>query len=186
MNEFNIEDLERKNIYKAPEGAFERIQSNVFSSLPAASQVPEPKRFSLKSYTRYVAAAALALVFGLGLYTLKTKEQFDQEKIDREFKLSVDGENLKQTAEPFAVEENTAKTPGEVLTSEPSANPTHTPVLTAAHTTSEKAAPRQTRAKTTKPLKTEAAVEQVLTSFSSAELAELSSDAELDVYLDLY
>lgn len=186
MKEFNIEELERKNIYQAPEGVFERIQSTVLSQVEATSPRSQPKRFSLKSYTRYAAAAVLALVFGLGLYTLQTQEQFDQEKIDREFKLSVAGASLENSNEPLAVEENSSEAPREVLTSPPAANPTHTPVLTAARTTSVKAAPVQARAKTTKPLKTEAAVEQILTSFSSAELAELSSDAELDVYLDLY
>ncbi|MEF9480259.1 hypothetical protein OWR28_23485 [Chryseobacterium sp. 1B4] len=59
MKEFDIEKLERKNIYTVPENLFENIQESVMNDIKTSKKAPV-----FKLNWMYAAAASLALIFG--------------------------------------------------------------------------------------------------------------------------
>ncbi len=209
MKDFDLEKLERKNIYKVPENLFESIQGKVMSELNDFDleklerkniyTVPEnlfeniqervlneikveKKAPIFKLNWAYAAAASLALIFGAT------------------FVLNNDDSNNADTPTHFATNDQGHKKESEVayetlqsdLTSVENNNQTvgnqenkksfYTNDNANIETTSE------TKTQTVKPVKkqTETQMNEYLDAFSNSEISELASNSTQDVYLDIY
>ncbi|ROH98928.1 MULTISPECIES: hypothetical protein [unclassified Chryseobacterium] len=179
MKEFDIEKLERKNIYTVPDNLFESIQGKVMNDIKTSKKAPV-----FKLNWMYAAAASLALIFG-ATYVFNS----DNDSVEK-------GLNSKEV---YTVNSNKGepKTEGELayetlksdLTSVENNNQTvenqENNKSYVAKTT------RDNTAKSAEPVKTatkkeETRMNDYLDSFSNSEIAELASNSTQDVYLDLY
>ncbi|MCT2408747.1 hypothetical protein NZD88_14455 [Chryseobacterium antibioticum] len=176
MKEFDIEKLERKNIYKVPDDLFENIQNSVMNEVKANKKAPV-----FKLNWMYAAAASLALIFGA---TYVFNSDNDPAK---------DGVNSKT----YAVNEKQPKTESERayetlesdLTSVENNNQTVSNQISKAVSYTPKTGGNNVTAQ--QPVKAgvkkeETKMNEYLDSFSNSEISELASNSTQDVYLDLY
>lgn len=180
MKEFDIEKLERKNIYTAPENLFENIQEKVMNDIKT-EQKPAPV---FKLNWMYAAAASLALIFGVtfiynsnndsGDKNLNSKEIYANHKGESKTEAEMAYETLK--SDLTSVENN-----NQIVVNQK--NNTSLPSEVEGRNEKETVSP-----KTVKPAtkKEEARMNEYLDSFSNSEIAELASNSTQDVYLDLY
>ena len=180
MENLDIEKLERKNIYKLPDDAFEKMQVNVLQET-----FPPKKGKIIKMNWIYSAAAAVTLLFGLSFFINNDPQSTEnvmmgqtspkEESSVATVSLPIDKEvkeyNEKNSKElvPENNEEilNTKKSkslavsnPNEVRTSKSTSNK--------------------------KIQSAEIPMDQIIASFTSADLADLGKNTEQDIYLDLY
>lgn len=181
MKEFDIEKLERKNIYTVPDNLFENIQERVMNDIKTEQKAPAPV---FKLNWMYAAAASLALIFGVTFIYNSNNDSEDK------------GLNSK---EAYALHKGEPKTEAELayetlksdLTSVENNNQTtvsqnnNTSLAVKDEGKNEKEAVSQ---KIVKPVtkKEETRMNEYLDSFSNSEIAELASNSTQDVYLDLY
>lgn len=197
MKNFDIEQLERNNIYKTPGDFFAGMQENVLKQTvhqtPTAETArAEGKTIPMKTNWIYAAAAALALLLGVGFFiknmnaapenpqpttasTLKTETPITQTMAGEQPQLMASevqkpDENVTQDLTFEKTEYQTVRREPQVIQVKSFANVTE----------KSKATPSKSER-----IKRED-VDQILTSFTSSELAEMSKDAEMDVYLDLF
>ncbi|KFF22513.1 hypothetical protein [Chryseobacterium sp. JM1] len=176
MKEFDIEKLERKNIYKVPDDLFQNIQNSVMNEVKANKKAPV-----FKLNWMYAAAASVALIFG-ATYVFNS---------DNDPAKNVLNSNA------YAVNKQAPKTEGERayetleadLTSVENNNQTvsNQGTQTVSYTAKEGA----DNVRTAQPVKATAKKEETkmneyLDSFSNSEISELASNSTQDVYLDLY
>lgn len=179
MRDFDIEKLERKNIYRMPDDLFETVQEKVMSEVKAGKQAPV---FKLK--WAYAAAASLALIFGATFVFNSYNET--SESSERTQTAYVADNTEKKTESQIAYE--TLKSD---LTSVESNNQTHESEQSkrslAKENKTEKAS-AGIKNQTAKPLskENEAQMNAFLDSFTNSEISELASNSTQDVYLDLY
>lgn len=209
MKEFDIEKLERKNIYTVPENLFENIQGKVLSGLDefdleklerkniytvSESMYDDVQNHVInKVFSRkqapvfklnwaYAVAASLALIFGAT------------------FVFNSDNEPIKENGNAnaaYALNNSEPKTESEIayetlqsdLTSVENNNQT---VVNQVDNKSiaQKGTGKQQKA-STQPVKSaskkqETQMNEYLDSFTSSEISELASNSTQDVYLDLY
>ncbi|MDF2933757.1 MAG: hypothetical protein K0R36_3088 [Chryseobacterium sp.] len=209
MKDFDLEKLERKNIYKLPENMFESIQERVLSEMNdfdleklerkniykvsdhlfenvqenVIMQLNVNKKAPIfKLNWGYAAAASLALIFGSAF----VYNSFSDSNDDNTSVKNYASNNSDQKKESEVAYE-TLKSD---LTSVENNNQTidnqqkNQQIKTVAYV------PEKTEAKpqTVKPVskKTEAQMSEYLDSFSNSEIAELANNSTQDVYLDLY
>ncbi len=208
MKDFDLEKLERKNIYKLPENMFESIQERVLSEMNFDLEKLERKNIYkvsdhlfenvqenvimqlnvnkkapiFKLNWGYAAAASLALIFGSAF----VYNSFSDSNDDNTSVKNYASNNSDQKKESEVAYE-TLKSD---LTSVENNNQTidnqqkNQQIKTVAYV------PEKTEAKpqTVKPVskKTEAQMSEYLDSFSNSEIAELANNSTQDVYLDLY
>lgn len=197
MKNFDIEQLERKNIYKTPENFFAGMQENVLKQTVHQTQIaetakPEAKIIPMKTNWIYAAAAALALLLGVGFFiknmnaapenaqptaanTLKTETPITQAEEAEQPQLIAS--EVQKPEETVTQDLTFEKTEYQTVRREPQV----TQVKSFASVTEK---PKAALSKSEKVKRED--VDQILTSFTSSELAEMSKDAEMDVYLDLY
>lgn len=209
MKEFDIENLERKNIYTVPENLFENIQESVLSGLdefdleklerkniyPVSESmyddvqnhvinkiIPRKQAPVFRLNWTYAIAASLALIFGAT------------------FVFNSDNETVKKTVTAntnYAANNNEPKTESEIayetlqsdLTSVEKSNPKIVSQNTGKSFAHNKTANQQKIA--AQPVKSaskkqETQINEYLDSFTSSEISELASNSTQDVYLDLY
>lgn len=177
MNSFDLEKLERKNIYKVPEKLFENIQENVLNSV-----LPVKKAPIIKLNWAYAAAASLALIFGATFVFNSNNGSEDAANS----KAAYSSNNNKQKPES----EIAYETLKSDLTSVDNTNQTvrsqdnNKEYLAAENANKEQKKTTQTVPTVSK--KEETQVNEYLDSFSNSEIAELASNSNQDVYLDLY
>lgn len=207
MKDFDLEKLERKNIYKVPENLFENIQGNVLSGINdfdleqlerkniytvpenifetvqdnvVKSILPAKKAPIFKLNWAYAAAASIALVFG-ATFVFNNGDPADPAK------------------EQVAVNHQEPKTESQIAYETLKSDLTS--VENTNHTDSSQDN-NKSLAKEEKPAKTadevkpksspsvskqnEAQINEYLDSFSNSEISELASNSTQDVYLDLY
>lgn len=179
MKEFDIEKLERKNIYKVPDNLFENIQESILNDIKTEKKAPV-----FKLNWMYAVAASLALIFGITFVFNYNNNSEDK------------GLNSKET---YAVNKGEPKTEGEIayetlkadLTSVESNNQTFVNQKNNVDfsTNAENGSGKETVSQ--KPVKAvvkkeENRMNEYLDSFSNSEIAELASNSTQDVYLDLY
>ncbi len=181
MKEFDIEKLERKNIYTVPENLFENIQERVMNDIKAEQKTAAPV---FKLNWMYAAAASLALIFGVTFIYNSNNDSADK---------------VLNSKETYALHKGEPKTEAELayetlkndLTSVENNNQTvenqknNTSLALKNDSGNEKETVSQ---KTVKPAtkKEEVRMNEYLDSFSNSEIAELASNSTQDVYLDLY
>lgn len=171
MKNLDIEKLERKNIYKVPDGFFEQMQSEVLNEIQ-----PKQNAKIIKLNWVYAAAAAITLFFGITFV-------IDQNNQKEEVMTQVsNGENSSVTSSLSSNKIKSEATAAlQVLEDD----------LVSANQ-KENTKPITIAGKQTKrenkiiPQNTEVQVEQILVNFTSAELADIGKNTEQDIYLDLY
>lgn len=174
MKDFDIEKLERKNIYRTPANFFADVQENVLRQ-----GAPAPKTKVISFNWAYAAAAAVAAIFGVTF--MISQDETEPQIVKNEQSPPV------QTA--AKVEENVPEatiayqTLAEDLTSLQADNQKDVPapIMVASEQNSEKIEVAKTTA-----VSPEVQVDQILANIPMAELADLGKNAEQDVYLDLY
>lgn len=178
MKEFDIEKLERKNIYTVPDNLFENIQESILNDIKTEKKAPV-----FKLNWMYAVAASLALIFGI---TFVFNYNNDSDK----------GLNSKET---YAVNKGEPKTEGEIayetlkadLTSVESNNQTFVNQKNSVDFSNNAENESGKETVSQKPVKAvvkkeENRMNEYLDSFSNSEIAELASNSTQDVYLDLY
>ncbi|MFC5875029.1 hypothetical protein SAMN05443633_11643 [Chryseobacterium arachidis] len=207
MKDFDLEKLERRNIYKVPDNLFENIQGRVLSGMNdfdleklerkniytipenlfetvqenvMNKVLPAKKAPIFKLNWAYAAAASLALIFGATF-------------------VFNNGDVNEEAQHTFAVNNNEPKTESQIayetlqsdLTSVENNNQTvsnqrNKEAFLTKIDRAEKA--ENDASKTVKPVSTQKEVQmnEYLDNFSNSEIAELASNSTQDVYLDLY
>ncbi|MDQ1098219.1 MULTISPECIES: hypothetical protein [Chryseobacterium] len=176
MKEFDIEKLERKNIYKVPEDMFKNIQDNVMNDVKARRKAPV-----FKLNWAYAAAASIALVFGA---TFVLNSGGDDPVNDT----ASTTKNYAAEAAPARESEQAYEVLQSDLTSveknnQTSENRGNNSGYAQAVTDQSNKKPQTVK---TVSKQTEAQMNEYLDSFSSAEISELANNSTQDVYLDLY
>jgi len=209
MKDFDLEKLDRKNIYKMPENMFENIQDRVLSEMNGfdLEKIERKNIYKVSDHLfeniqervlndinankktpvfklnwGYAAAASLALIFGSTfLYNSYSDSNGD-----------------KNSAESYALNDPAPKKESEIayetlksdLTSVENNNQTIDNQQTSQQIKTVAYVPQntETKQKPVKPVskKTEAQMTEYLDSFSNSEIAELANNSTQDVYLDLY
>lgn len=207
MKDFDLEKLERKNIYKVPENLFENIQGKVLSGINdfdleqlerkniytvpenifetvqdnvVKNILPAKKAPIFKLNWAYAAAASIALVFG-ATFVFNNGDPADPAKEQ----VAV---NLQEPKTESQIAYETLKSD---LTSVENTNQTDS-----SQNNNKSLAREEKSAKTADEVKpksspsvskqNEAQINEYLDSFSNSEISELASNSTQDVYLDLY
>ncbi|GAA4164209.1 hypothetical protein GCM10022217_34430 [Chryseobacterium ginsenosidimutans] len=206
MKDFDLEKLERKNIYKVPENLFENIQGKVLSGLNdfdleklerkniytvpeklfeniqenvLKNVLPAKKAPIFKLNWAYAAAASLALIFGATFV-------FNNDSPKGEYSQTTVASS---NQEPKTESEIAYETLKSDLTSVENNNQTVVNQdANKSFAEDEQNEEQKTATKTVKPVskKEETQVNEYLDSFSNSEISELASNSTQDVYLDLY
>lgn len=175
MKEFDIEKLERKNIYTVPDNLFENIQEKVMNDVKAGKKAP-----IFKLNWGYAVAASLALIFGSTFVfnsvndtkeTTNSQAAYASNSQEPKTESETAYETLK--SDLTSVENNNQKVGNQDNKSFAQDNSTEI---------------KKTETRTVKPVskKQETQMNEYLDSFSNSEITELASNSTQDVYLDLY
>ncbi|MDQ1160049.1 3-oxoacyl-ACP reductase-like protein [Chryseobacterium sp. SORGH_AS 447] len=209
MKEFDIEKLERKNIYTAPDNLFDNIQAKVLSGVndfdleklerkniyTVSENVfediqdhvinkvfPRKKAPIFKINWAYAAAASLALIFG-ATFVFNNDGNADDPNVAVAYTV--------QNQQPETESEKAYETLKSDLTSvenDHQNNESQKNKKSVAQNKPQAKTDKQTAAKTgqTVSKQDEAQMNDYLDSFSNSEISELASNSTQDVYLDLY
>lgn len=173
MKEFDIEKLERKNIYKVPDNLFENIQEKVMNEVKEKKKAP-----IFKLNWAYAVAASLALIFGI-TFVLNSDDSADNP--------DTKGIYTQNNPAPKTESEKAYETLKSDLTSIENNN--QIVVNQKDNTAVKQSETEDTKAPQTNKTvskQTEAQMTEYLDSFSNSEIAELANNSTQDVYLDLY
>lgn len=175
MKDFDIEKLERKNIYRTPDNFFADVQANV---LREAAPAPQAKVISLN--WAYAAAAGVATIFGVTFMMNQDEAEPQIVQNDQQVSPPPSAPIIEETVPEATLAYQTFE---EDLTSVETDNQKDVaaPTMIAAKQKSEKIEVAKSTA-----VSPEVQVDQILANISMAELADLGKNAEQDVYLDLY
>lgn len=208
MKDFDLDKLERKNIYKLPENMFENIQDKVLSEMKGFDLEKLERKNIYKISDRlfenvqenvmnefnakrkapifnlnwgYATAASLALIFGS---TFLYNSYSDSE---------INGTSQVNFASNNPEPKKESEIAYETLKSDLTSIEKNNQIIDNQQNQQIKAiayVPEKTEVKpqNVKPVskKTEAQMTEYLDSFSSSEIAELANNSTQDVYLDLY
>lgn len=189
MKKIDIEKLERKNIYSVPENFFEKMQQNVLESVSEEPQLEVKKGKVIPLFWKY-AAAAMVILGGWGIFMMNDQDSTSITKTG--FAQNVDSSYSKQIIEkenPIQQDASTLAT-NEVDNSESTvitnSNESSASIKTVAHV-SAKPTVNKPIAKSKKAMVSfDDQANALVASYSSAEIAKLSTEAEHDVYLDVF
>lgn len=169
MKNIDIENLERRNIYKTPEGFFDDIQEKV---LQETVKRKEGKVVKLSWF--YAAAAAIALFFGINF--IVNQQEAKQNHLTKTNISSLEKTDISKPQQSEAAialqhleEDLIASVPESKIKSKTQE------IITDAVSVNQK--------ETGTP---EIQVEQILSNLTSNELADLGRNMEQDIYLDLF
>lgn len=184
-NEFDVENLERKNIFKTPEGFFENMQAKVLQGVQPVEARKEGR--IVKMNWVYAAAAAITMFFGITFFVNQDKVAdplYVTENVAPENNETQPATYSEPDSKPQNEEVVALKTLEEDLTSAAPANQKISiKPMTIAATNVERTTAKKKEYVQQNP---EIQVDQVLSSFTSVELADLGKNVEQDIYLDLY
>ncbi|WP_292008259.1 hypothetical protein [Chryseobacterium sp.] len=183
MKDFDIEKLERKNIYKVPDHLFDTIQDRVFAEVKAEKKAP-----IFKLNWAFAVAASLALIFGATfLFDSDNGINTDSPKTN----IAVDSHAYTSNTESQMSESEKAyETLKSDLTSIEKDNQTiedqGNKVAVYSQSKKENKTVKNTPVTRVVSRPTEAQMNEYLDAFSSSEISELANNSAQDVYLDLY
>lgn len=190
MKNFDIENLERKNIYKTSDDVFEKVQMNVLEKISQQNEkqtIGQPaKVFHLRPVI-YAVAASLVLLFSLMVlnpFGEKTTNEIQPS-------VAINEQNISptQTVATPEISQITPTSDSEKATIETIVTPTPkriAKVEATANAKRDKVSKNINLRTQTKNSSAETEMKEFLSNFTSAELADLSTGSEQDVYLDLY
>ncbi|WP_297986437.1 hypothetical protein [uncultured Chryseobacterium sp.] len=211
MKNFDIENLERKNIFTTPDNFFDKVQENVLKETVhqqkdiKITEAKPAKVFKLNWV--YAAAAALAMIFGLGYFLNSNNTEFsvpntvanvEQNKVVE--KPSTPEVDPVQTIADLNKTGAVTEPSNQNLTLAQNDNPKNeargqsrnietgmAPKIVSTYSAPQNEAKMRVKtAAITAAAPDEALMDEVLSSFTYAELKEASKNTEQDVYLDLY
>lgn len=180
MKEFDIDKLKRENIFKTPAGFFDDMQSKVLQEI-----TPVQSGKIIKLNWIYSAAAAIALLVGVSVF-FNSEPAVETEAIAQQVPQETPAMSALAEVQPEKV-----KIPDlnivqvqEDLTSSSQIyqNRKSQPKINSAKGKASFATQKEKAVK----INPELQVDQILSSFTSAELANLGRNTEQDIYLDLY
>lgn len=181
MENFDIEKLEKKNIFTTPPDFYREVQQNVFNKIDTSSQTSSSQTKYFKLFVKYAVAAVVVLCLGFIAFYQLGKEGINKKSENPILTQQTDNTLLK-----------TEQTPP----SEQVQPPITAPESTIANTETPKRSETSTHSIVTKSKtavvspKVESSSEQqmkaLIYSFSNTELADLSKGSEQDIYLDLF
>ena len=177
MKNFDIENLERKNIYTTPDNFFTEMQANVLKHA-----VPQKEAPVFRMNWAYAAAAAVATLFGV---TFFMNQSDDAPKAIAQTQEVVIPENKVLDQNETQPDEAVIayQTLSEDLTSVEEVNQKEEAAPIAVAAKAKKVKQEKTSVQAPNP---DVQIDQVLANITTAELADLGINAEQDVYLDLY
>jgi len=182
MKNLDIEHLERKNIYKVPdESFFTEIQAKVLQET-----APKKETKTVKLDWMY-AAAAIAMVFG-ATFVINQNEKTEPQNLTAT-EISNQNKSIVKNSESIIKPDNEAKIAYQTLNNDLTSievnypKESETKVKVADNTETKTVATKNVQTAVQTP---EVQVDQLLSSFTSTELADLGKNAEQDIYLDLY
>ena len=171
MKEFNIDKLEKKMPYQIPENFFEEMQQNVLNEIER-KPIKKTKVFRLNYTVITSIAAALALVFGFTFLWKTNQTQIDKPTevvaatMPNDNQKIINTNSLENT--DVATIEEVQKT---IKNIEQTGNTTETKTNTGKI------------ASTNAP---EESYNELLNALSDAELTEIATNTDHDIYLELY
>ena len=177
MKEFNLDKLERQNIFTHKEDFFAEMQNKVLAEIP---QEKAGKVFKLN--WAYTAAAAVTLLFGFTFFLTSAPAETPsvaQNEVEIKNTVSAAEQATAPSEEAIAL-----KVLEEDLTSLENSNPKNTAAQKTKFTGETAKFAKQNEKEQVKTA--EVQVDQILSNFTRAEIADLSQNAEQDIYLDLY
>ncbi|WEK68816.1 MAG: hypothetical protein P0Y62_13280 [Candidatus Chryseobacterium colombiense] len=207
MKDFDLEKLERKNIYKVPENLFENIQGKVLSgfndfdleqmerkniytiseNMFAEIQenvlnnvLPAKKAPIFKLNWVYAAAASLALIFGM---TFVLNNNDSKEKENSQATYAMNNQEPKTESEiayeTLKSDLNSLENNNQIIDNQNNKN---------SYVQDSGNGDEKTKPQTVKPVSkhNETQMNEYLESFTNSEISELASNSTQDVYLDLY
>ena len=189
MKKIDIEKLERKNIYSVPENFFEKMQQNVLESVSEEPQLEVKKGKVILLFWKY-AAAAMVILGGWGIFMMNdqdstniTKTGFAQNVDSSYSKQIIEKENpIQQDASTLARNEVDNSENTEITNSNESSASTTTVAHVSVKPTVNKPIAKSKKA----TVSFDDQANALIASYSSAEIAKLSTEAEHDVYLDVF
>lgn len=182
MKNLDVEKLERKNIYQLPENVFEKMQAKVL-----AETAPVKKAKIIKLNWIYSAAAALALLFGLTFYINNDPKEIPVNSSVAQTTPDVERNAVISTlSDDKVVSENDENSTNvEIPVNVEGINDKKEDVKTFA-VGDQKSVKISKEVSTQKVQNAEIPMDQIIASFTTADLADLGRNTEQDVYLDLY
>lgn len=179
MKNLDIEKIERKNIYKVPEDFFAGMQAKVLEET-----VPQKQGKIIKMKWAYSAAAAVAMMLGITFFVNKDDESAFKntdlqavKNVETDLQSSETAIDINPEIKDYIISETD-------LTNAVATNPTEKEAEKVMMAETKKETPIKKSAAAVKG--SEAQVDQILASFSSADLADMGKNGEQDIYLDLY
>lgn len=192
MKNFDIEQLERKNIYRETEPDFAAMQQKVLEQTVHRIQPVEGSSISkntgnLSSKWWYAVAAAIAVIFGITFFM--NGDNDTPEQVKPQVALVAQPQEL-PLAQQASTEETDEIQPAEsTATTVQNADLTSQAVYSQTVTKSARAAvaPAAAVQKSIKStLSTEKKVEALLEDFNPEDIDQLAQNTGQDIYLDLY
>ncbi|ASK31227.1 hypothetical protein CEY12_14445 [Chryseobacterium sp. T16E-39] len=177
MKEFDIEKLERKNIYKVPDNMFDSIQERVMNDVKANKKAP-----IFKLNWVYAAAASLAIIFGVTFVFNSDQKTIKDTGISQVNYAQNDPTPKSESEiayETLKSDLNSVNSENQIVENKKVENTEYSQENKAEDVVQPqkgKIASKQTDAK----------MSEYLDSFSNSEIAELAKNSTEDVYLDLY
>ena len=178
MKEFDIEKLKRENVFTEPEGFYENMQSNVLKKV-----VPVSRGRIINLNWAYGAAAAIALLVGVSVVinsdpAIESQPMTQIVPVEKPatYELAEVETSNNEPIEIINVEEN--------LTSLEQIHPKRKAEIN--HNTAKVNASIATKKEKVVAPSPEIQVDQILASFTSADMANVGKNTEQDIYLDLY
>lgn len=176
MKEFDIEKLERKNIYKVPDNFFENIQEKVMNDVKENTKAP-----IFKLNWVYAVAASLALIFGISFVFNQNNDSTKEV-----------GNSGATYAANTQAPKNESEIAYETLKSDLTSVENNNQIVASQNSRNFVSQKNETKKEATpkiaKPVskKTETQMNEYLDSFSNSEISEFASNSNQDIYLDLY
>ena len=179
MKEFDIEKLKRENIFKTPAGFFEDMQNKVLQEV-----APVQRGNIIKLNWAYGAAAAIALLIGVSVF-FNSGDSAEQESFAKTalrknnevtYTLSDDKPKIEDAIVLPVIEQDLPSVAEIVKKSQANS-------ISVSEKDAVTFAARKEKSKTPNP---EVQVDQILATFTSAEMADVGRNTEQDIYLDLY
>lgn len=180
MKKIDIEQLERKHIYKTPENFMEVMQSNVLKEIFTECNNTKSKTYQLKLWAYGVVAS---LLFILCITLLAINDKSESRITATPYNVKFPTMEHKDIRPEQSKEENKAK--AEIATFKEYSTTIPTQLIknnsaTLYEKEGKKESPPQ------KNSGKEIRIDRILASFNSAELTEMSKESEMDIYLELY
>ena len=178
MKEFDIDKLKRENIFKTPVGFFDDMQSKVLQEI-----TPVPSGKIMKLNWIYSAAAAIALLIGVSVF-FNSEPAVETDAVAQQFPQETSAMSALAEVQPEKIKIPDLNIVQEDLTSSSQIyqNRKSEPKINSAQGKASFATQKEKGVK----INPELQVDQILSSFTSAELANLGRNTEQDIYLDLY